>query len=753
MFSSQHPLLRFRTWCIIVLASILSSAAAEVVNPMPSCQRSCGNVTIDYPFGIGEGCFMHGFEITCNASYSPPKPFLHSGATQHEVVHISVAHNQARVRSPRIDARGYHPNGTAVLSEASINLTGTPFVLNNTANKFTVTGCNSVGLLSLRDGNIITGCLSLCDDNLVGVMDGSCSGFGCCQSSINVGVKTIEMVIQNFVPDSLRRDLYNTSRISEPLNNCGYGFIVDQESYRFKASDLNRNCSSSNIENSFLVLDWVIADETCEAANKSLDTYACKGINSDCRDYTFYGGRSYRCNCKQGYEGNPYNSSGCDDIDECKGPHNPCEGEGTCINLDGGYKCKVSKFPTLQLVLGIGCPLFLLLLTPSLYICMKRRKLIKLKQKFFQQNGGLLLQQRIAFHESSGEPTKIFTTQELAMATENYAESRVIGQGGNGTVYRGILCDGRVVAVKKSKMVDKNHIEEFINEVVVLTQINHRNVVKLLGCCLETEVPLLVYEYVPNGSLHYHIHNPDGACSFSWEDRLRIAAETANALAYLHSAAVIPIIHRDVKSSNILLDERYTAKVSDFGASRLIPADQTEITTLVKGTLGYLDPEYFQTSQLTGKSDVYSFGVVLMELLTGQLPVSFARPDAKRNLSSYFIVAMQQDPLFQILEPGLANEGNMEQLNAVANLAMRCVQLKGEKRPTMREVVLELEGSRGISKHPWDHANHEETTCLLDKQLELHVAESSSTVELCSNMSDMPFSTHSSEPFPMNFPR
>ncbi|XWS65341.1 hypothetical protein CRYUN_Cryun05aG0104300 [Craigia yunnanensis] len=184
-------------------------------------------------------------------------------------------------------------------------------------------------------------------------------------------------------------------------------------------------------------------------------------------------------------------------------------------------------------------------------------------------------------------------------------------------------------------MVDKNQIEQFINE-----------------------VPLLVYEFVPNGSLDYHIRNSIGARLISWDNRLRIAIETAGALGYLHSATTIPIIHRDVKSSNILLDDKYTEKVSDFGASRLIPADQTQITTLVQGTLGYLDPEYFQTSQLTEKSDVYSFGVVLVELLTGQMPVSFARPEAQRNLSSYFILVMQKDHLFQILEPGLAKEEN-----------------------------------------------------------------------------------------------
>ncbi|XWS57139.1 hypothetical protein CRYUN_Cryun09bG0146900 [Craigia yunnanensis] len=236
-------------------------------------------------------------------------------------------------------------------------------------------------------------------------------------------------------------------------------------------------------------------------------------------------------------------------------------------------------------------------------------------------------------------------------------------------------------------MVDKNQIEQFINEVVVLTQINHRNVVKLLGCCLETEVPLLVYEFVPNGSLDYHIRNSIRAGSISWDNRLRIAIEPAGALAYLHSATITPIIHRDVMSFNILLDDKYTAKVLDFGAS--------------------------------------SFGVVLVELLTGQMLVSFARPEAQKNLASYFSLAMQHDLLFQILKLGLANEGNREQLKAVADLVMRCLKLRGEKRPTMKEVVLELAGLSGIDKHPWDQVNYEEALGLLNEPLDLYTAESS----------------------------
>ena len=350
-----------------------------------------------------------------------------------------------------------------------------------------------------------------------------------------------------------------------------------------------------------------------------------------------------------------------------------------------------------------------------LYLIVKQRKLIKLKKRFFEQNGGLILQQKLSKQENSTAIAKIFTKEELQKATNNYDETLIIGRGGFGIVYKGILLDNRIVAIKKSKIVDENQIEQFINEVLVLSQINHRNVVKLLGCCLETQVPLLVYEYIPNGTLFEYIHHESKASTISWETRLRIAAETAEALSYLHSAASPPIIHRDVKSSNILLDSTHTAKVSDFGASRLVPLDQTQLATMVQGTLGYLDPEYMQTSQLTEKSDVYSFGVVLVELLTGKKTLSFDRPENERSLAISFISFLKDNRLFEILEKHIAKEGKAEQLKEVANLAKRCLRLKGEDRPTMKEVATELEGLRKVEMHLWVNvdSNSEETKFLL----------------------------------------
>jgi serine/threonine protein kinase len=333
-----------------------------------------------------------------------------------------------------------------------------------------------------------------------------------------------------------------------------------------------------------------------------------------------------------------------------------------------------------------------------LYKLVKKWKKIELKKKFFKRNGGLLLQQELRAAEGWVQKTKIYSSKELEVATDRFNVNRILGQGGQGTVYKGMLADGRIVAVKKSVVVDEGKLEEFINEVVVLSQINHRNVVKLLGFCLETEVPLLVYEFIPNGNLYKYIHDQNEDFLLSWEMRLQIAIEVAGALSYLHSATSIPIYHRDIKSTNILLDEKYRAKVSDFGSSRSISIDQTHLTTLVQGTFGYLDPEYFQSSQFTEKSDVYSFGVVLVELISGQKPIFSVSQTETRSLATHFIILMEDNRLCDVLDARVKEGCQNEEVISVANLAKRCLNLNGKNRPTMREVTSELERIIGLSQ-------------------------------------------------------
>ncbi|KAJ0078839.1 hypothetical protein Patl1_24571 [Pistacia atlantica] len=331
-----------------------------------------------------------------------------------------------------------------------------------------------------------------------------------------------------------------------------------------------------------------------------------------------------------------------------------------------------------------------------LYKFIRRRKEMKLKQKFFKRNGREI------------KKTKLFTLEELEKATDNFSKNRILGQGGQGMVYKGMLAKGRIVAIKKSVLVDESKVGEFINEVVILSQIKHRNVVELLGCCLETEVPLLVYEFIPNGNLFQQINDPNEEFPITWELRLRVAIEASSALSYLHSAASMPIYHRDIKSTNILLDEKYRAKVSDFGTSRSIAIDQTHLTTKVYGTFGYFDPEYFRSSQFTEKSDVYSFGVVLAELLTGQKPILSTNYEENKSLASYFQCAMKENRLFEILDARVLKEGGKEEILRIANLTKRCLKLNGKKRPTMNEVVCELSEIKGLSEDSTMQQNYGE---------------------------------------------
>uniref|UniRef100_A0A2C9W3M9 Protein kinase domain-containing protein n=1 Tax=Manihot esculenta TaxID=3983 RepID=A0A2C9W3M9_MANES len=385
------------------------------------------------------------------------------------------------------------------------------------------------------------------------------------------------------------------------------------------------------------------------------------------------------------------------DIDECQDPKVRKGCRGTCLNTPGSHKCQDRKHWIIILVISVVFGVLLLVIWIWwLKKCMKRRN----KKKFFKRNGGLLLHQELCSSQGNVEKGEIFSLKELEKATDQFNINRILGQGGQGTVYKGMLVDGRIVAVKKSKIIDEAQLDEFINEVVILSQINHRNVVKLLGCCLETEVPLLVYEFIPNGTLHHYLHEQNVEFQLSWKMRLRIAVEVSGALSYLHSAASIPIYHRDIKSTNILLDEKYRAKVSDFGTSRSIAFDQTHVTTNVHGTFGYLDPEYFQSSQFTEKSDVYSFGVVLVELLTGKKPISETKSGGGIGLAAHFIFSMEKDQLFNIIDPRItiADDNVKEEIMIVANLAKRCLNLNGKKRPTMKEVTLELEGIRIFQK-------------------------------------------------------
>ncbi|KAL6206440.1 hypothetical protein ACLB2K_023688 [Fragaria x ananassa] len=469
---------------LLLLSAVSKVKAAAAANALPGCSDKCGDLTVPYPFGMKEGCYLRKeFFINCDHSTQPPT---------------------ANLRKSNI-----------VVTDISLEPLLWHWVLPDQYSQWTEQ------------------CF--------------CTGEKLRQSYASVG-----------------------------FNPCSYAFIAEQGQFNFNPSSFKQLNATERIPAD---LNWAIGNETdpCDQAEIRKD-FVCKA-NSECFNRDIKGSAGYLCRCSPGFEGNPYHPDGCKDIDDCKAS-NPCL-NGECVNqlfpqnytcaCHKGYKkdrtndqrcIKTSKIVLLLTVsLGVSMSVLVLFLGIS-WICwgMKKRELVKLKEKHFKENGGLLLLQQLASRGSSMKTTKIFNAEELEKATNNYHESRVLGEGGYGTVYKGILPDDTVVAIKKSKGTGAaTQCDQFVNEVIVLSQINHRNVVKLLGCCLETEEPLLVYEFITHGTLYEHLHRKRSSLPF--ELRMKIATQSAEALSHLHSSISTPIIHRDVKTANILLDDEYTVKL------------------------------------------------------------------------------------------------------------------------------------------------------------------------------------------------
>ncbi|XXG42028.1 hypothetical protein AAC387_Pa01g2381 [Persea americana] len=308
--------------------------------------------------------------------------------------------------------------------------------------------------------------------------------------------------------------------------------------------------------------------------------------------------------------------------------------------------------------------------------------------------------------DSGGAPqlkgARCFSYDELKSSTNNFLESNEIGSGGYGKVYKGILPGQQIIAIKRAQQGSMQGGLEFKTEIELLSRVHHKNLVSLIGFCFEQEEQMLIYEYVPNGTLRDSLFGRSGV-HLNWKRRLRVALSSARGLAYLHELADPPIIHRDVKSSNILLDENLSAKVADFGLSKLV-ADSSmgHVSTQVKGTLGYMDPEYYLTQQLTEKSDVYSFGVVMLELVTAKPPIEKGKYIVRE-------VKMVMNPneehygLSELMDPAIRYENDLIGFMRFVDLAMQCVQEQAADRPMMSDMVKEIETilqSEGVKTDP-----------------------------------------------------
>ena len=357
---------------------------------------------------------------------------------------------------------------------------------------------------------------------------------------------------------------------------------------------------------------------------------------------------------------------------------------GTCLKKKKGKRVK-----QISLKVSIGVVTFFSLAVVMAIVTL--RKFCRASSK--RASVAKAREEMLTFH--GGKSAKMFNLKEMKKATNGFSKERILGIGGFGEVYKGELQDGTIVAVKSAKVGNIKSTEQVLNEVGILSQVNHKNLVRLLGCCVDSEQPLMIYEYISNGTLYDHLHGKFSTF-LDWKSRLKIALQTAEALAYLHSSVHTPIYHRDVKPTNILLDKDLNAKVADFGISRLASPGLSHVSTCAQGTLGYLDPEYYRNYQLTDKSDVYSFGVVLLELLTSQNAIDFSRDEEDVNLVVYVKEQAKRGSVLQIVERGLleketSRDDSLRSLKLFLELALSCLKEKKEDRPSMRNVVEELQ--------------------------------------------------------------
>ncbi|KAF7033873.1 hypothetical protein CFC21_044946 [Triticum aestivum] len=650
------------------------------------CITSCGDIDVPYPFGIGSAnCYWPGFNLTCDTFLQPAKllivlrDLVLDKDVMFHVTEISLQTNTVHILHSNAINHINPSDSKSILMFG--NYSEAPYSL-STSNLLILSGCNLQATLLIGNGteDFISGCASFCPSNvndtyLEMTLQGTgrnCYGMGCCQAHISMS--------SNGFPTSLAYQKLNKNSDQELTTQPAYMLIAEEgwfDQGRLSKEMVGREESETSKVQVPQVLQWEVIQDLPRPVDmkahpgcpSEVALKLCKSKNSYCKR----GSRGYLCHCMDGYDkrgSNPYLANGC------KGGRKPLS---TGIYLSIGV--------------AFGAGIILSVLAGSFaHKKFKHRRSLMLK-KNFEKNRGQLLQQLVSQRADIAE-RMIITLDELEKATNKFDKARELGGGGHGTVYKGMLSDLHVVAIKKPKVAIQKEIDEFINEVAILSQINHRNVVKLYGCCLETEVPMLVYEFISNGTLYDHLH-VDGPRSLSWNDRLRIATETARSLAYLHSTASVPIIHRDIKSVNILLDDSLTAKVADFGASRYVPVDRSGITTRVQGTRGYLDPMCFYTGRLTEKSDVYSFGVLLLELLTRKKPFSYISSEDE-GLVTHFSTLFTQRKLSEILDPQVLEEGGRE-MEEVAAIAAMCIRLRG--RPSMKQVEIKLEGTQASRGH------------------------------------------------------
>ncbi|KAL9229427.1 hypothetical protein vseg_004893 [Gypsophila vaccaria] len=386
------------------------------------------------------------------------------------------------------------------------------------------------------------------------------------------------------------------------------------------------------------------------------------------------GSDGFRCLCHSGFIGDGFVAGqGCrnaSDSDVTKQFIRVTEGKRTAILIGG-------------IVAGAGSTVIIAVIC---YFCRRRSTYMKSQ----------VSARRLLFKAAGNSTVPMYPYKEIERATCGFSEKQRLGTGAYGTVYAGRLHNNEYVAIKKIKHRDMESIDQVMNEIKLLSCVSHPNLVRLLGCCIENGEQILVYEYMPNGTLCQHLQREKGK-ALPWTVRLTIASETAQAISYLHTAMNPPIFHRDIKTSNILLDFDYRSKVADFGLSRLGLVEMSHISTAPQGTPGYVDPQYHQNFHLSDKSDVYSFGVVLVEIITAMKVVDFTRPHLEVNLAAMAVDRIGKGRVDEIIDPYIEinrDAWTLASVHKVAELAFRCLAYHRDMRPSMTEVAHELEQIR-----------------------------------------------------------
>ncbi|CAL4924299.1 unnamed protein product [Urochloa decumbens] len=691
---------------VLAAAATLVASADEEQLPitLPHCQDKCGNISIPYPFGINAGCFLQGFEVVCNGTFEPPRLFLAAdnpislgpAATRPymvasnyyytrtdkqlnepnmtkqsrspvEVMDISVSQGHMRIHGTFSfdcrENRTYHSSRVQIVYLPK----GSPFLFSEERNVLLVIGRRVEATMPLNR------------ETTLGVRTaGRCLGKGWCQGDIQVNTRSIKVQV---TPGSGANDT------EWQISPCSYGMAAEDSWYSFSPQDLNGDSFLRRNDGRGVpvVLLFTVRGVECPAEGEPEPSgYACVSNHSECVDGPIL--PSHYCTCSDGFHGNPYIANGCQDIDECKHPDYPCHGK--CNNKPGNYDCTCPPgmrgdakagpctdiFPlSAKVSLGAMGGLFLVAaLAFPILIHREKRKM----REFFERNGGPTLEK--------AKQIKIYKMEELKSILK---PNNFIGKGGFGEVYKGLL-DNELVAVKKPIISDNMaHNEQFANEVIIQSQVSHKNIVRLKGCCLEVDIPMLVYEFLTNGSLHDILHG-DNKMLLNWDTRLSIAAESADGLAYMHSKVNNKILHGDVKPANILLTDDFAPKISDFGISRLILREKQH-TGWIVGDMSYMDPIFLQRGLLTEKSDVYSFGVLLLELISRR-KATHADND---NIVSDFLEAYNnkdKGATEELFDKEIATESNIDDLNTVAGIAMECLNLDVDKRPVMTSVAERL---------------------------------------------------------------